>query len=372
MTRALLGRLLRKTELTPLGNRNLLAPCENVWGEHDTFAADPTIESYKDVVFMPCTPNIGLRNDPNWGIYDATGNLIDVAALKIGAGFGLVGQSPHLDQVRDVEADHVSGQNYVYGGSINAHYGHFLCSSLARLWWLARSRVGDGRLVFHSPGELRMDWKLDFVATCFERLGLSLDNCSVVEKPTRFDELLIPAPAFIEQTAVHMVYKDICHDIGRAYWDSGRRMASLPPAYISKTKLGSGVGRLTNEKIIEDVMASRGAEIIYPETLSFGDQIRLFSQKRTIAGVVGSAFHTAIFAPPRSKTVCLVPNRQINSNMTLMDKVNASNVAYYMPLTTITNTADELGFGNSTNIENIEEIAAELARIVFDIKHVNS
>ena len=99
--------------------------------------------------------------------------------------------------------------------------------------------------------------------------------------------------------------------------------------------------------------------------LSFADQIRLFSQRRVISGMVGSAFHTAIFAPPLSKIICLVPGGQINSNMILMDEVGGAHISYYSPLNGITRLRTDDRFGDLINLNEVEKVAQEFADLVF-------
>ena len=55
--------------------------------------------------------------------------------------------------------------------------------------------------------------------------------------------------------------------------------------------------RMENEREIEDLLRRRGFEVIYPEQLSFAEQVRLFSQASVLAGAGGSNMINCIFAP---------------------------------------------------------------------------
>ena len=55
---------------------------------------------------------------------------------------------------------------------------------------------------------------------------------------------------------------------------------------------------LTNRARIEEMAASAGFEIVFPETKTLSEQVALFSSAREIVGEYGSAFHTAMCAPP--------------------------------------------------------------------------
>jgi hypothetical protein len=58
---------------------------------------------------------------------------------------------------------------------------------------------------------------------------------------------------------------------------------------------------LTNEAAVEDAFRRRGFTIVYPETLSFSEQVALFRNARAIAGPSGSGMLNAVFADQGTK-----------------------------------------------------------------------
>lgn len=343
-----------------------LVACSSIWGDSLVMENSPRMEAYYAVSVLPCAQHVGLRDDLGWGVFDSDRNLIDAAALKIGAGIGLVGQCSTMPYSAESSWDFRTGENYIYGGSINAHFGHFICSSLSRLWWLAANQdTVSKRIIFHSPSDFSTVMVHDFIATCFKGLGISESNSVVITRPTKFERLVVPGPSLEEQSFVHGDYRRVCHKIGRPFWDVSTKRTSYPPAYISKSKLTHGINRVNNESIIEEIMSSRGAEIIYPERLSFSEQVRLFSQNRVIVGMAGSAFHTSIFAPPNSKIICLVPGGVLNANMCLIDKVNNNRSSYYVPVEGFIGEGSNSGFHENLKVVGIEAVATDLADLAF-------
>ncbi len=63
--------------------------------------------------------------------------------------------------------------------------------------------------------------------------------------------------------------------------------------------------KLTNHLMIEGVSQARGFQIIYPETLSFSEQIKLIRNARYVVAPNGSAAMLAFFARPGTK-VCIL------------------------------------------------------------------
>ena len=68
---------------------------------------------------------------------------------------------------------------------------------------------------------------------------------------------------------------------------------------------------LTNRARIEEMAASAGFEIVFPETKTLSEQVALFSSAREIVGEYGSAFHTAMFSPPGT-VICGLRGGQVH------------------------------------------------------------
>lgn len=65
--------------------------------------------------------------------------------------------------------------------------------------------------------------------------------------------------------------------------------------------------RLENQDIVEKIFAENGYEIIFPEDMSFYDQLKTFSEVEFLAGVYGSGFTNIIFTSKNAKVVCIQP-----------------------------------------------------------------
>lgn len=65
--------------------------------------------------------------------------------------------------------------------------------------------------------------------------------------------------------------------------------------------------RLVNQIKIEQIFKEHGYEIIYPEIMSFQDQLRIFSEAEFIAGASGAGFTNILFANKNAKIICICP-----------------------------------------------------------------
>lgn len=65
--------------------------------------------------------------------------------------------------------------------------------------------------------------------------------------------------------------------------------------------------RLMNQIKIEQIFKEYGYEIIYPEIMSFQDQLKIFSEAEFIAGASGAGFTNILFANKNAKIICICP-----------------------------------------------------------------
>lgn len=82
--------------------------------------------------------------------------------------------------------------------------------------------------------------------------------------------------------------------------------------YISRRNVGS-TRRLLNDDTVEAFFKDNGYDIVYPEQMTFREQVTLFSEASVVIGASGSAFANMIFASPRTQFFILsANNKQVN------------------------------------------------------------
>lgn len=65
--------------------------------------------------------------------------------------------------------------------------------------------------------------------------------------------------------------------------------------------------RLKNEAAIIPLFESAGFEIVYPESLSYVEQVRLFSTVKCVVGVTGAALTNILYCQPGTVVGCIIP-----------------------------------------------------------------
>ncbi|MFG5117393.1 glycosyltransferase family 61 protein [Methylorubrum sp. POS3] len=288
--------------------RGRLQPCRTLWGTCERVEALPRLRRYGRVDFHP------VRTDGPWGLFGRDGRCLGAGRAPV-AGESLT------------EPDQVETGPLLFIGLLALHYGHFVVNTLPHLWPLVGWTGPRPKLLCHAePGSWH---RAPFLKRILERLGYRLDDLVTFDRPVRLSDVLVPDPALHEQTRVHTVYGDLCRMVGEGFWAASEADSVSRPVYLAKTRLTSGVTRLVNEIEIADELDRHGVEIVTPETLDFGAQIRLMSSRRVLLGTVGSAFHGSVFAAPGRRLVGLNWQPALNANFPLLDGLNGTQGRYY-------------------------------------------
>jgi O-antigen biosynthesis protein WbqL len=91
--------------------------------------------------------------------------------------------------------------------------------------------------------------------------------------------------------------------------------ASSSAIFVSRSSLTNQFRRLVNAEAVEDIARGLGLDVVRPETMSWVDQVRLFSGARLIVGEFGSGMHNAIFSRVGTRVVCLNAVNHVQSRI---------------------------------------------------------
>ena len=176
-------------------------------------------------------------------------------------------------------ADRLKGA-YLFGGYLFRHYGHFLIESLSRLYALKQCAALP--IVFSSTHRDILPWQRDV----FKLLALRNPIC-LLTRPAIADQLMLAAPGF---ALPDIVMPEQIEALG-----------ALPSPQRSDKKIwlsrGSYIGGgLHGERALEPHLQALGWEIVHPQFLPIRKQVELIASSARVAGLDGSAFHTALLA----------------------------------------------------------------------------
>lgn len=195
----------------------------------------------------------------------------------------------------------VHDEEVVWGGELLAHYGHFLCESVARLWPLLPEGELRGRPVVFTTNQPE-SLERPFVKDWLEAFGMRR-----VELPAqgavRFTKMVVPESAWKMEAWIAPEIRDI------HLYTRGRMDVPPPPGHDILWLGRSELGRFRvpyDEALLEWLVGSH-VTIVNPEAMTLAEQISTFEGSRAVCGVVGSAFHTMLMAVKLPDCLYLCP-----------------------------------------------------------------
>lgn len=170
--------------------------------------------------------------------------------------------------------------DFVYGGQLWDHFGHFLLEGLSRAW--AFSRL-PGPILWQrvAPHATLLDWQNEIL----DRMGLGAREHRVVDRPARVARLAVPEQGLVTRRYLHAWQEATLavHPYQRPR--AGHRV------WLSRSGLPAKLARIEGETEVEAALRADRWTILHPQTLSVADQLAALEAAEVIAGFEGSAFH---------------------------------------------------------------------------------
>ncbi|MFH6786500.1 MULTISPECIES: glycosyltransferase family 61 protein [Methylobacterium] len=307
------------------GMRRSLKRTFDLWGEARVMPEPPRLRVVENALYLP------FVHAGRWGVFDAERRIVEESVDYLGPERQLHNQVTEWPPDAAGPIEDAPEEHYLYLGQLNPHYGHFIVNTLARFWPMLEAGARPRLLCHGYFGGHDLLAERPFVVEILDRLGLRLADLAVFDRPVRIRRLTVVAPALREMAFVHPVMAALGDAIGRASLAGVPVDAESRPVYLSKARLSDYVQRVENEDAMAEALSRAGIDIVYPETLTFDEQIRLLAQRRTIIASQGSALHTALFAPPGRSMIVLSPSPHVNATYLLIDAVKGHRSRYYHP-----------------------------------------
>jgi hypothetical protein len=192
---------------------------------------------------------------------------------------------------------------------VSAAYYHFMLETATSISVLAKENPGCVFLFFNNSLQLP-EWKGPILSDLLNKLSnlygtshiyLDSGSYSIKNLGSYFKGNPNHAEDYVDD-----LYKSFNNN--RARFSSPHRLV-----YISRVETMNDYNqsasnikfrtRLKDEELIEEYFKSSGYEIVYAESLSIGERIKLFRETKVLAGVTGAGLCNMIFMQPGSTVI---------------------------------------------------------------------
>jgi len=185
-------------------------------------------------------------------------------------------------------------------------YGHWLLDILPIVWLSRRyNNIENYKYVVRNNIP-------NFALELLSYFNVKKDDLILIDNNTRvnFNSALFVSNMRYDQ-AIHPMMKEFAKELKDKVLtkNSSINILNNCKIYLSRAKWKSDkinrLRELNNRKEVEEFFEKEKFSIIYPEELSFPEQVNIFSNIDTLAGEDGSALHNSIFMNEGSKVICL-------------------------------------------------------------------
>lgn len=227
-------------------------------------------------------------------LYEADGARLDLSVRVGGVGGDQVSSiDPKTLPPEQRGGTWLAGRTLYLGNFMNP-YGHFITESLSR-YWFETAAAFDHIVAYpfmHNDGEILIR---EFHRYLAGLLNVPIDRMAVLRSQTVFDEIVVPEQLWTYNMHVNGRMREIYERIRARHAAKG----SCGRIFLSRAV----APRLANVQAVEEMFASFGFRIIYPERLAIADQLSLYANCEILASVAGSGMHNCLFARPGLMTI---------------------------------------------------------------------
>ncbi|MCI8588552.1 MAG: glycosyltransferase family 61 protein [Bacilli bacterium] len=269
----------------------------------------------KNGIILPGKPDLYNENPKLWsigGVVDSEGHFIESSSTRYFYGGNY-----------EVDLDRASKVNekVIFFGPFVAHWGHFLCDQISRLWY-----------VLDHPNEYKIaycSWGLELYGNfmeLFELVGIPPEQIIDVSSPTCFQEVIIPDVSFIPGEFYTDEFERLIDHIVKNCTISKKNIPEK--IYFTRSNLIGNNDKEHGEDNIATTLIHNGYEVLSPETLSLREQIFYINHAKQIAMLSGSIAHNLMFCRKETEVIIFNKIDLINDYQSVIDHMTRAKITY--------------------------------------------
>ncbi len=212
------------------------------------------------------------------------------------------------------------------------NYGHFVIELLPKISMIKEiDELDDSKIIIH---KYEFESMRNVVFDSLQMMGIKKENILELDSDNHvyiLETLLYPSPVTLHPVWKHPRAIECCEQISRSFLSDNDNQERR--IYVSRGR--EYKRRPSNEDEIIKILKRHGFQVIYPETMSFQEQVSIFANSDIIAGILGAAMTNIVFSPQGSKVLILSPN--LTYGPFFWDLASLKNHEYYAIHGNVTN-----------------------------------
>jgi len=257
----------------------------------------PVSEVYYNAIATP----VVIKHPPDGKIsgclYSSDGKIIHLSQ-RFGGGNNDLYPCDDSEKIEPGSLENVLKINgrCIYLGHYMTHYGHFLVEMLSTFWCYDDFNFYD-YFVFH-PFVFGEGLPI-YIKEAFHVFGISSERLIFIQSNTLIEQITIPERLVKLNKSANIHIRPVYSYLVKYFLNVSNNQEHLLHGfyYLSRVRISRANGHrvVINEPLIEKNLRAMGFMIIYPELLSFSEQIVLINNAKVVCGLSGSALHNCVF-----------------------------------------------------------------------------
>ncbi|MEV8182932.1 glycosyltransferase 61 family protein [Specibacter sp. NPDC078692] len=241
---------------------------------------------------------------------------------------GLIDATPifaSLPPVRKIRT--LEGRYYYLDTEYPGHFGHIMTEVVSHLWaWKeALHLYPDLKALVSLPKNKKSI--PTFQAEIFDAFGINRDRIEYIEydEKVSVEFLIACTPQLSNPNWVHPEVVQIWDEIAQKVISESK----VFPKNIFVSRPYADERSCNNTLEVEHFFSDHGFEIVYPETMTFSEQLSLFSGARKIAGFGGSGLFNMMFCANEGMRIVISGETYIAANEHLIAAATGAELHYF-------------------------------------------
>jgi hypothetical protein len=281
-----------------------------------------TCKKYENAILLPYRCDIHTR-EGNGGIVSQDGDII---------------ANSHLHETMAVSypintAIKKQQKSVIYLGMFNPVWGHCITDSLRKLWFInteeCKNLIQSGvELVYMVMWQDKYSLPQAF-CDVLQSLHINIKQATFVNEITQYQSVYIPDDALQydnEGMSYAKEYKDVIDRIIQA--TPCVKIKIHDKIYFSRNRFKNKRMFDYGEKRIEDVFSYLGYKIMYPEKLSFYEQVHLLQHCTHFATTEGSTSHNVLFCKEGTHVAIVRKAPYVNNYQQMINDLRNLQITY--------------------------------------------
>lgn len=177
-------------------------------------------------------------------------------------------------------------EEVVYIGFLRGHWGHFLVDSSVRLWALDLPECVGKRIL------VKIEGMEEFYSKLFTLLHVDQSRILQLNKGARFRKVLVPELSYFPGK---YITKDFLTPFKKISDNIFMNKAVYEKIYLSRVHFAKGKKEL-GEELIQKIFEENGFHILYPEELSYEEQVWYYKNCKKMVTTNGTIAHNVVYA----------------------------------------------------------------------------